>query len=78
MKKTSLADLRKLEVLVLPSFYPTSFNPTLGSFFADQVKALSNSEVSVNLQYVEQSSLRFLSVKRVFRNHFQFQASKQA
>ena len=78
MKKTSLAGLRKLEVLVLPSFYPTSFNPTLGSFFADQVKALSNSEVSVNLQYVEQSSLRFLSVKRVFRNHFQFQVSKQA
>ena len=78
MKKAILGGLRKLEVLVLPSFYPTSFNPTLGSFFADQVKALANSGVNVNLQYVEQSSLRFLSGNRVFRNHFQFQVSKQA
>jgi L-malate glycosyltransferase len=78
MKRKNSVSTRSIEVLVLPSFYPTSLNPALGSFFASQVKALSNSGVSINVHYVEQSSLRFLSIKKIFQNRFQFQLSKDA
>lgn len=60
-----------MNILILPSFYPDPINKNLGSFFKEQVKCLANLGVKVSVVYVEQRSLHHLTIKNIFKFHFQ-------
>ena len=66
-----------MHVLVLPSFYPDESNKNLGSFFKEQVKTISSSYVDVNVVYLQQKSLRKLSIKNLRNNYFQSTLSRE-
>lgn len=66
-----------MHVLVLPSFYPDESNKNLGSFFKEQVKTISSSYVDINVVYLQQKSLRKLSIKNLKNNYFQSTLSRE-
>lgn len=67
-----------MHVLMLPSWYSTPDRPTSGGFFRDQAVALAQSGVRVGVAYVEDRSLRTVSVPRIAEAHFQNEASESA
>jgi len=58
-------------VLVIPSWYPSEYNPANGGFFRDQCLALQSAGVRVGVIYPELRSLRSFSPKSLIANHFQ-------
>jgi glycosyltransferase involved in cell wall biosynthesis len=60
-----------MHILILPSFYPDSFNLNLGKFFQEQVETLAYFGADVNVLYVERKSLKQLSIKKASENYFQ-------
>lgn len=60
-----------MKIFVLPSFYPDSSNPNLGSFFKEQVKTLAEFGIDVTVMYVEQKSLLKLNFRNIRNNCFQ-------
>jgi glycosyltransferase involved in cell wall biosynthesis len=70
--------MAKLHLLVLPSFYPDKYKISLGSFFKEQVGALAESGIQVNVLYVEQKSLRDITVRKLMKNRFQRIIEKEA
>lgn len=60
-----------LHVLVVPSWYHSADQPYSGMFFRDWAWALRTAGVEVGIAYVENRSLRRLSLGRLSANHFQ-------
>lgn len=63
--------MRKLHVLVLPSWYPTHYAPLSGVFFYEQAQALRKAGVRVGVVYPDLRSLRTLRINNFFENRFQ-------
>ena len=61
-----------MHILVLPSFYPSKDNENLGFFFREQVETLADYNNKIGVVYVEMKSLKKISFKNIFSNHFQF------
>lgn len=60
-----------MHTLVLPSYYPTAHQPTLGVFFREQVLALRDSGVDLGVVYAEGRSLRTARPSDLGQSHFQ-------
>jgi L-malate glycosyltransferase len=61
-----------MHIVILPSHFNTPEHPNSGIFFRYQAEALSQVHSKVSVIYVEQRSLKSLSLKRVWKeNHFQ-------
>lgn len=61
----------KKHVLIIPSFYHTKDNPTLGTFFKEQSEALLDEDLNVNILYPERRSIKSISIKGLRDFHFQ-------
>lgn len=60
-----------MNIIIIPSFYPDNSNSNLGSFVKEQVATITEFGITANVFYVEQKSLRLLSLKNLQENHFQ-------
>ena len=68
---------RPLHVLVLPSFYQTPERPYNGTFFRDWALAMQRAGVRVGVAFVEDRSLRSLSVSALRESHFQMASADE-
>lgn len=60
-----------LHLLIIPSWYPSQYNPANGGFFRDQCHALRRVGLNVGVIYPELRSLRSFSWNALGSNHFQ-------
>ena len=58
-------------VLVIPSFYPTSARPHVGSFFREYAQTLHRAGWRTSVCFAEPRSLRDLSARALRESHFQ-------
>ena len=65
-------------VLLLPSLYPTSEKPLVGTFVREQAAALSSHGIAADVVFVEAASLRGLSPARVMKQRFQLEQADEA
>lgn len=61
----------ELHVVAIPSFYPSTFGPTDGIFFRDQVRGLWKLGVRVGVLYPERRSVRTAGKGNVLASRFQ-------
>jgi glycosyltransferase involved in cell wall biosynthesis len=62
---------RQVHVLLVPSWYPTPDRPWSGIFIENQALALARAGARVGVVFVEQRSVRALSLSRLRESHFQ-------
>jgi len=67
-----------LHVLMLPSYYQTAQRPYNGTFFRDWAWALQRAGVRVGVAFVEDRSLRTLSLRALRQTHFQVTSEAEA
>lgn len=67
-----------LHVLMVPSWYQTEQRPYNGTFFRDWACALQRAGVTVGVAFVEDRSLRTLSVRALRQTHFQITSEVEA
>src|SRR5689334_5900427 len=60
-----------MRLLYLPSFYVTPEQPLCGTFFQEQALAVRTLGVDVDVAFVEQRSLRQLSLRSLRQSRFQ-------
>lgn len=63
--------MHKLHILFLPSWYPTSHTPLLGTFFREQAMALHKAGMRVGVVYPDIRSMRQVNYQAVLENHCQ-------
>jgi L-malate glycosyltransferase len=67
-----------LHVLLLPSYYQTEQRPYNGTFFRDWAWALQRAGVRVGVAFLEDRSLRTLSLRALRQTHFQMTSEAEA
>jgi len=58
-------------IVLLPSWYPTDYSPTRGTFFQEQALALKEAGVRIGVIYVDFRSYRTLKLGKRLATHFQ-------
>ncbi|WP_339171890.1 glycosyltransferase [Anoxybacillus sp. FSL W8-1294] len=62
--------MSNINLLVIPSFYPTAEDPLTGNFFHEQIIEMSK-KVKIGVIYPERRSIKKINIKGIILNHFQ-------
>lgn len=63
--------MKKMHILIIPSFYPVKENNVSGIFFKEQAMALKKRGIRVGIVYSEKRSIKKISIKGFLNNHYQ-------
>lgn len=67
-----------MHILMVPAYYPRSYNPLPGNFYRDQAIALRNYGATVGVIDPAPRSIKTLGLGRVFSHHFQITTENEA